>query len=362
MPVTPQPSVSVNTDNVNNQEARNAMSATSAVRISKFLAKPSIFRGEKKDSSNPMVWLNAMERIYTGMNFSDDEMLIVLASYFAGPAAIWWNVIEPKIRTWESFVKEFTIQFASESQKDAWWEELENLRQDGNQTVDDIKFRIMELSTLLSVNDSTKIRYFMRAILKPIALRVADVNPLLTNWEEVTACAKRIEMNENKYGNGVIMEVNKVPTKVIVPTQFSYGYSGQDNISNISVESNSGSTSLNSLASTVDRLCQGFDALQLSLNTANNSGGNQRNTNQVRIANPPVNNNERRCYNCQDFGHIATYCPKPRIPRRVQPNYGGNDGGDNHQENERTPASGVNSIPIGENNSNSVMGKVQGRY
>lgn len=216
----------------------------------------------------------------------------------------------------------------------------------------------MELSTLLSVSDPTKIRYFMRAIHRPIALRVSDVNPLLNNWEEVTASAKRIEMNENKYGSGINLVQAKVSNTVMVPTELTYGFSSPDNGGHNGESSNN--SSLSSLASTVDRLCQGFEALQLSLNTSNNSGNNIHGTHQqVRIDNPPVTNNERRCYNCQEVGHIATYCSKPRVPRRVQPSYGG----DNRQEQERTPASGVNAIPIGEGTASSNgMGKAQGRY
>lgn len=353
MPSTPQPSVSVDTSNVNvsAQDVRNnIVDAASANRISKFLAKPAVFRGEKKDTANPMVWLHAMERIYNGMNFSDDEMVIVLASYFAGPAAIWWNVIEPRVKSWADFVNEFTIQYASGSQQDAWWEELESMCQSQGQSVDDIKFRIMELSTLLNVSDPTKIRYFMRAIHKSIALRVADVNPLLTNWEEVTASAKRIETNNNKYGKGDTAEKEKVNEDV---NYFSAEH----------VRRNSGDAasvvSINSLASTVDRLCQGFDALQLSLNTASNSGGSVHSTNHVRIANPPVSNGERRCYNCQETGHIATYCSKPRVQRRVQDNYGGSN---NIQSQSRTPATGVNALPLGDSSASNSMGKEQGRH
>ncbi|KAG2194356.1 hypothetical protein INT47_011523 [Mucor saturninus] len=45
------------------QEVRQSMNAASASRISKFPAKPEVFRG---DASNPMVWLHSMERIYNG--------------------------------------------------------------------------------------------------------------------------------------------------------------------------------------------------------------------------------------------------------------------------------------------------------
>lgn len=343
------------------EEVRNSMNAASASRVSKFLAKPSVFRGERKDTANPMVWLNAMERIYNGMSFTDEEMIIVLASYFAGPAAIWWNVIEPQVQTWTDFVLQFTIQYASGAQKDEWWEELENLHQTINQSVDDVKFRIMELSTLLSVTDSTKIRYFMRAIHKPIALRVSDVNPSLTNWEEVTASAKRIEMNDNKYGNGVLnKKQDQVQNIVMASNDTGYNYGAVERVGRTG---DTGSVvSLNSLASTVERLCIGFDALQLSLNTASN-GGSVHSTNHVRIVEPTpvITNNDRRCYNCQETGHIAPYCNKPRVPRRVQPVYSG--GGNGHQnEQERTPASGSNAIPIGDNSDSNVMGKGEGRY
>lgn len=351
MPTTPQPSVTIDTGSATTQDVRNnIVDAASANRISKFLAKPSVFRGEKKDSANPMVWLHAMERIYNGMSFTNEEIVMVLASYFAGPAAVWWNVIEPKVCDWNSFVAEFKLQYASGTQKDAWWEELENLTQRHDQSVDDVKFRIMELSTLLDVSDPTKIRYFMRAIHKRIALRVADINPLLTNWEEVTTSAKRIESNENKYGGNVIVGTIQENDTGRNYTVINQGHTNSEAGSVVS---------LNSLATTVDRLCHGFDALQLSLNTASNSGGSVHSTNHVRIANPPVSNGKRRCYNCQETGHISTYCSKPRVQRRVQGNYG-NPGG--NQDQGRSPATGVNAVPLGESSASNVMGKDQGRH
>ncbi|KAG2194355.1 hypothetical protein INT47_011522 [Mucor saturninus] len=116
------------------------------------------------------------------MNFSDEEMIIVFASYFADPAAVWWNVIESSVKTWENFVTEFTVQYASGTQIDEWWEELENLQQDPYQSINDIKLCIMELSTLLGVPHSAKIRYFMRAINRRIASRVSDINASLSDW------------------------------------------------------------------------------------------------------------------------------------------------------------------------------------
>ncbi|KAI7893690.1 uncharacterized protein EV154DRAFT_416411 [Mucor mucedo] len=220
------------------------MNAASASRISKFLAKPEVFRG---DASNPMVWLHSMERIYNCINFSDEEMIIVLASYFAGPAAVWWNVIKSSVKMWENF--------------DEWWEELENIQQGPNQSIDDIKFRIMELATLLGVPDSAKIRYFMRAINKCIALRVSDINASLSDWSEVTNSAKRIEMNDNKYGDVRQVVESKVPKRVEYQEPVGLR-TGGDAASVVS---------LNSVASTVERLCQGFDALQLQINTNGNS-------------------------------------------------------------------------------------------
>lgn len=354
----PSTSKSSTTDSVHLQEVRNSMNVASANKISKFIAKPEPFRGDKRDHANPMVWLNSLERIYNGLNFTDEEMIIVLASYFSGPALVWWNVIEPRVKTWENFVVEFTNQYASSSQKDTWWEELENLSQGQHQTIDDIKFRVMELSTLLGVPDSAKIRYFMRAIDKTIAMRVADVNPTLTNWEEVTNSAKRIEMNNDKYGNrngGNDVERNNEERTELVKR---YKNSASVNAGG-KLDDNASVASLNSIASTMERLCRGFDTLQLALNTASNSGS-VHSANHVRIVEPTnmvQNRPERHCYNCQEAGHIATYCPHPRIPRNTQPNYGAN----NTLSQSVTPAIGVNAIPIGAPINDNGQGKAQGR-
>ncbi|KAI7867211.1 uncharacterized protein EV154DRAFT_488394 [Mucor mucedo] len=191
-------------------------------------------------------------------------------------------------------------------------EELENLQQGPHQSIDDIKLGIMELATLLGVPAAAKIPYFMHAISKRIALRVSDINASLSDWS-------------------VYQEPSGLRT-------------GGDAASVVS---------LNSIASTVERLCQGFDSLQLQMNTSGNSAaGSVRSTNHVRIAEPakgytPLS--ERQCYNCQEYGHLSTFCPKPRPTRNPTGN---------------TPASGANATPIGGDNKaeNEEAGKEQGRY
>ncbi|KAG2191000.1 hypothetical protein INT47_010402 [Mucor saturninus] len=139
-------------------------------------------------------------------------------------------------------------------------------------------------------------------------------NASLSDWNEVTNSAKRIEMNDNKYG-----EVRQ--TVEVKPT-------GRESYQDLLATRASGDAvsvvSLNSIASTVERLCQGFDALQLQINTNGNIvAGSVRSTNHVRIAEPakgytPLS--ERQCYNCQEYGHLSTHCSKPRLPRGSPPN------------------------------------------
>ncbi|KAG2194354.1 hypothetical protein INT47_011521 [Mucor saturninus] len=148
-------------------------------------------------------------------------------------------------------------------------------------------------------------------------------------------------MNDNKYDE-VRQTVEVKPTSRESYQDLLAARTNSDSVSVVSP---------NSIASPVERLCQGFDALQLQINTNGNSvTGSVCSTNHVRIAEPakgytPVS--ERQCYNCQEYDHLSTRCSKTRLPR-------GSPVG--------TPASGANAQPISEKNASEEQGKEQGCY
>ncbi|KAI7874188.1 uncharacterized protein EV154DRAFT_486974 [Mucor mucedo] len=290
----------------------SSLGSSSASCMSKFISKPKIFYGNREDTMKPMTWLKSVEILHKGMAFSDEEIIFIVSSYLAGPAAIWWGVVEKDVLSWNSFVFEFTGQYDSVEQHDAWWEELENWKQSSNQGVDDFKFRLLELYEMLGVpiGSSARTRYFMRAIHRDIAQKVTDLGISSNNWAGVTATAKRVELIFLKYGRHK-------------SSSFELPMSTERSRQNIQEDSES-VKSFNSLSTTMRNVCQGMNDLQLSLDTVSNIVGSVNNLHHVRINNRPQNDNlvdNRTCYNCREVGQIATYSNQPTLPRSDSRDY-----------------------------------------
>jgi hypothetical protein len=198
--------------------------------------------------------------------------------------------------SWNYFVREFTKQFASEQQVDAWWEELDCLRQGENQSVDQIKFRCVELFGVLGLTASgTKVRHYLRAIKPPIARRVAELGHSPSDWDAVTTSAKRIETSIKKYGASGSSEVISKSTEVYPNMTITRNVRvaapecQEDQVNtnsnrrtvvldtHLDTERNAprdddSVVSLNSLSTVMKELCEGVRDLRLTVNTRLNSG------------------------------------------------------------------------------------------
>lgn len=283
-------------------------------RVSKFIAKPAQFSG--MSGQNPHAWLKSLNRLYRGVGFKDDEIILIAASYFTGPALVWWNVVEYEITSWNVLVDKFAKQFADEGQVDLWWEELETMRQKEHQYVDDVKFRCLELFEVLGVNsDANRKRYFLRAIKPYIAQKITDQDQH-HDWNAVTAAAKRIELSNSKYNANGDDHGSMKSLRFSVPGNDvqSNHPSAQPNFATRDTAPSTGRTaavddnaSVASLSTVMKELCKDLSALQLFINTSLNEGSGRGGS----YSGPNRGNGTetRTCYNCQQPGHLAYNCP-----------------------------------------------------
>jgi hypothetical protein len=313
--------------------------SNNTAKMEKFLPKPVCFSGEDQGIL-PKAWLKTIERLKKGFEFSDDEILMVATSYLVGPAGLWWESIEENVHTYNDFVREFTKQFASDDQVDAWWEELERLKQGEGQSVDALKFRCVELFGVLGVNSAAvRVRYFLRALKPVIAQRVTELGHSSSDWDAITASAKRVESSMKKYGGSQIANryVRVIPE---VRENLNGDPLRANNVETSTMRNNQVVTrdddsvaSLGSLSTIMKELCEGVRDLRLSVNTHFNSGSDSGSANVTRYPSFRVNEQryhggEPKCYACGQMGHIARYCSRPQqgnqSPQEPQYNHGVN--------------------------------------
>jgi hypothetical protein len=337
-PVAPAVSAASTAPSASLQGIRSSLNVDTGGKLAKFISKPATFSGI--NGQNPLTWLKSLRRLFTGVGFSEEEIITIASSYFTGPALTWWNTVESDISSWNILVDRFSNQFANEEQIDLWWSELETLRQGDNNTVDDIKFRCLELFEVLGISSlDNRRRYFLRAIQPYIAQKITEQNKH-HDWEELTAAAKRIETSTNKYtdNTGYHSEVERFAR---TPRPSRPQTASQDGAAAVvqppapsSIVHNDDAASVSSLSTVMKELCKDLSALQLSINTSLNEGRrhndyyqgpryNDRGRGGYRGGYAGYGNrggstegaqgrsgfDDRVCYSCNQQGHISYDCP-----------------------------------------------------
>lgn len=312
------PNESVTSASHSLRSVRESATANQAVKMEKFIAKPSAFSGESKSGIHPKTWLKQVERIKRGLDFSGEETLLVATSYLHGSAGLWWESVEDSVNTWSDFVDAFTNQFANNDKIDEWWEELENLRQHGNMSVDQVKFRCVELFGVLGITSgSNRVRHFLRALKPSLAQRVAELCHNTNDWEEITSLAKRVESSYKKYGFEPSVVVRDVAPPGQATTSLNAGQEVPVIEANV-VPRNDASddvsvASFNSLSTVMKELCEGVRDLRLSVNTHFNASPEHGNTPTRQYPREGYYRNDGpRCFTCGQVGHISRYCTMPR--------------------------------------------------
>jgi hypothetical protein len=287
-----------------------------------MISKPEFFTGEDA-KENDIKWLKQVNRIRVGLDLSDEKILFVAGNHLRGKAETWWCINEDKIKTWEEFRTEFSKVFgASRYQSDIWWNELENIKQTNEQTVDDIKLRVEELCNHLSIEEdnSFKIRHFKNALRKDLQYELDRFPPQQNTWKAITDEARRLEMIQKKHG---IIDTEGIHNRNSVTSGTGSVLPFMDN-SNYA-RSSSASITNSDISSTLKELCNSMEQLKISINNqgsvvgtsngqVNRSNYNNHQTNGTRRYDPSNNMNSNinnmQCYLCGTTGHKAYNCPQ----------------------------------------------------
>ncbi|KAG2205305.1 hypothetical protein INT45_008340, partial [Circinella minor] len=260
------------------------MSDTIHNKIFKFISAPGTFSGTKR-GENPTVWLGEIKRLWQRGNFTDDEVLLIAGSNLKGQAGLWWNSLEDSILTWDAFEEAFRTRFISAEHREAWWSEIEAIKQQDNESVENVAYKLQELFDLVGpVDEIFQIRYFTQAIDPKIAYRMEE-SGVSTSWKQAVNKAIRIQNAQKKYLSSQELTQgqdvkNQVGASVGIPqSAVSSSIKPEDSVSQT-----------NTLLSQV---AESLKALQLQLNSQTTRGPTPPNY----PPRPPP-----RCWHCGEVG------------------------------------------------------------
>ncbi|KAL0582368.1 hypothetical protein ABG067_007789, partial [Albugo candida] len=309
-------------------------------RLNWRICQPKDFDGEVKEGvdvgNEAYLWLKKMERLKTTTKMSDEEILYVVGDHLVSKAETWYNVVGVKADSWSNFVEVFKKQYLGD-QEDQWWSDLQNLKQTKADSIDDIALKMEELFELLgNTSHVFQVRTFLSAIFPEIAFHI-EKEGVPESFEEVKSKAKLIEKSIKKYGvsknssqgekfKGPISTGKVVITESIVNRgeTVSRG-SEEDNQSVMSVLAQK----LDLLTINLVKLSEEVSKVKSSNDTKNNGYYNNASNN--------YGTGGIVCFNCKAPGHKKYDCPEFK--------------------ERSSPASGSNSVPIGNGAGSSSQGQ-----
>ncbi|KAG2209654.1 hypothetical protein INT45_002784, partial [Circinella minor] len=240
----------------------------------KFISSPGSFSGTRV-GENPIVWLCQIKRLWLWGNLSDAEVLLIAASHLTGQAELWWVPLEETVVTWDMFEEAFKARFISPEHQETWWSRIEAVKQQSNESVEDVAYKLPELFALVGpVPETYQIRYFTQAIDNNIAYRMEESGKYLQGGVP----GQSFDIKGQGRRSNVVGGVG-------IPTSTISSLKPEDSVSQTHTL----------LSQVVDSL----RALQLQL-------GSQGSRHQ------PPNNPPRpppKCWNCSQEGHISSRCP-----------------------------------------------------
>ncbi|KAL0582055.1 hypothetical protein ABG067_008346 [Albugo candida] len=132
------------------------MPAPIASGLTRFLNDPKNFSGNTNppavEERNPVNWLKKLDRLKTLAHLNDQSILIIAADHLVDKAENWYDTYAANIGVWSDFRVAFQKKYCS-GKEDLWWDQVKNLKQGDQDSIEDIEMKLRELFSLLQVTD-----------------------------------------------------------------------------------------------------------------------------------------------------------------------------------------------------------------
>jgi Retrotransposon gag protein/Zinc knuckle len=296
-----------------------------------------IFNGGEQD---PLIWLEEFEDACLANRISNERKIDVVPAYLKGIAHSWWNQIRINTRYWnnncypaQSFIPKFKTKWCTVHQKSRWMNQLRNRTQKSGETVDEYLDAITRLYNKVDPNrnypDEDQLRQFINGLRDEIREPVEISCP--ANIEEAINRARAAEATFSRNAplssyslrrNYLGQNTDEMKDIKEALNQLTQGFQQlvtlqNSNAQNITNNNNRRETrSCNNCGRTghLARDCRSRSSTNNNyrpnrINYNNNNNRNFTNNNNNNNRNP-TNNNNRRCFTCNQPGHLASQCPQ----------------------------------------------------
>lgn len=302
-------------------------------RVNNLISGPRNFAGEFRDSKGDMhtsgveveasakFWLRRMNEIRDNCQLSDREILFVAGDKLVGNAERWWDMCYDNINNWEEFEVAFKAQFMDED-IEKYWSELDTLKQQNNETIEQISTRFKALLHLVGDKDipeREKVRRYLHTIHSNIARDIVKKEGKPMTLAAAILSAKQVESANLEFNSNDLGYDTKRRDIDI--------NNSNKNKENERQETSQHSTTDDSSASVISELTKEIAQLKIFVvemqqqqqqqkqQQRNNyqSGNYGRGYQQQQYQQYPRNNNTgpRLCFNCHSPDHLQYECPQP---------------------------------------------------
>ncbi|KAI8378237.1 hypothetical protein EDC96DRAFT_435442 [Choanephora cucurbitarum] len=270
--------------------------------LMKFMSDPTDFSGDIR-RTNPINWLKKLDRIKTLGQLNDESILLIAVDHLTEQAGCWYNLTYTgnEDTTWVEFKAAFKAKYCI-GQTEVWWDEIHNIKQLSDESIEDVEIRMRELFQLVEVKDERMIkRTFLKAIHSEIALEVerSGIDDK-TTLQDLVLKAMKAEKFLRKYKNADKTQNSSTAPSSIPGRDYNpyshdkYGY--QTSTTSVGGDS-------------MSDLIKEFREMKVSLlkaTSTNNSGSNQNHKNSQNTS----GKRSFACFYCKEEGHRKADCPK----------------------------------------------------
>ncbi|KAG1123401.1 hypothetical protein G6F42_010584 [Rhizopus arrhizus] len=304
-------------------------------RLSNLISGPRNFAGEFRDGKGDIhtsgaeveasakFWLRRMNEIRDNCQLSDREILFVAGDKLIGNAERWWDMCYDNINNWEEFEIAFKAQFMDED-IEKYWSELDTLKQQNNETVEQISTRFKALLHLVGDKDipeREKVRRYLHTIHSNIARGIVKKEGKPITLATAILSAKQVESANLEFNNNDLgydtkrrdIEINNSNKNKESERQEASMHNTADDSASVISELTKEIAQLKIFVVEMQQQQQQKQQQKQQQQRNNYQNGNYGRGYQQQYQQYPRSNNTgpRLCFNCHSPDHLQYECPQP---------------------------------------------------